>query len=89
MISSRRLPVNRGHRTGSGRLPADYLVAVLRGLGNGSFQRPVGYTADGGPSAVAITDLNAHPDIVTGNPGPDDAYVMRGEGTGRFAPAAS
>jgi hypothetical protein len=85
--SPRRLPVNRGHQTRSRRLQADYLVAVLRGLGNGRLQRPVGYTADGGPFAVAITDLNAHPDIVTGNPGPDDAYVMRGDGTGRFAAA--
>jgi hypothetical protein len=69
VIPPRRLPVNRGHRTGNGRLPADYLVAELRGLENGSFPRPVGYTADGGPSAVAITDLNAHPTSLPGTRG--------------------
>jgi hypothetical protein len=75
--------------TGSGS------VGVLFGNGDGTFRRGNTYAAGGGPTAIAIGDLNGDgkPDLVVANqgcPGLDSncVGVLLGNGDGSFQPVA-
>lgn len=66
-------------------------VAVLLGLGDGTFQ-PAGLSATGfTPVAVAIGDIDGdgRPDFVTANRNSGNVSVMLGLGGGAFAPQAT
>jgi hypothetical protein len=64
----------------------DDKVSVLLGNGDGSFQSAVNYVAGGGPSSVAIGDLNgdANPDIVVANRYSRNVSVLLSIGDGSF-----
>src|SRR5262249_853910 len=66
-------------------------VAVLLGVGDGSFQEVAMYNADLLPRAVAVADFNGDgvPDLVTANRGDDVPFagtvtVLLGQGDGTF-----
>jgi FG-GAP-like repeat/Dockerin type I domain len=95
-----RLSIAAGDLNGDGRQDlvlavsnADE-VAVLTGLGGGSFSAPKFYpsgTMESSPNAVAVADLNGdgHPDVVVSNKLSFDAGVLLGDGTGHLGAARS
>jgi hypothetical protein len=86
-----------GDFTGNGRLSLAVGtgggVMVLLGNGDRTFQAPVFYPTDprSGVSSVLVRDLagTGRLDLVTANPGANTVSVLRGNGDGTFAPAAS
>jgi hypothetical protein len=80
--------VGDGHGHGIG-------LSVLLGNGDGSFQRPVSYSAGPNPVSVAVGDFNGDgiPDLVVADAlvGLHDTYVyvLLGHGDGSFQPAQS
>jgi hypothetical protein len=65
-------------------------VSVLMGAGDGSFSAAVSYATGGGPSSVAIGDLDGDqvPDLAVANTASDNVSVLLGLGDGTFAAAA-
>ncbi|HEX7078643.1 MAG TPA: FG-GAP-like repeat-containing protein [Candidatus Eisenbacteria bacterium] len=61
-------------------------VAVLRGIGDGTFQTPTSIPAGYAAWALATPDLNGDgaPDLVVVNAGDDDISVFRNNGSGSF-----
>src|SRR3984885_2141092 len=61
-------------------------VAVLLGVGDGSFQAPVYYTVNNAPWNVVVGDLNQDGflDLVVASDGSSSASVLQGNGDGTF-----
>ncbi len=67
------------------------VVTVLRGNGDGTFERGASFATGAGPSwGVALADLDGdrHLDAVVGNGGTVSVSVLRGNGDGTFQPKA-
>ena len=65
------------------------LVAVLIGVGDGTFQPVQVYSVEHnpGPLSVADHDGDGHPDVIVPNRDSDSLSWLRGDGTGALAPA--
>ncbi len=66
-------------------------LAVLRGLGNGSFAAPSTFAAGPGTRGLALADLDADGDLDIAVACADDSTlrVFLGDGSGAFAPSAA
>ena len=66
-------------------------ISVLLGNGDGSFQPPVGYDADGRPKSVAIGDFNhdGKLDLAVANFVSGNVSVLLGNGDGTFRAAVN
>ena len=69
----------------------DDVLAVLLGNGDGTFGAAANFTANQGPFAVAISDLNDNGklDLVVANILSDDVSVLLGNGDGTFGAATN
>jgi hypothetical protein len=70
---------------------ASNTVSVFLNNGDGTFHRAPDLPVAGGPREVAVGDLNQDgvPDIVTTEPGANQASVLLGKGNGAFQPAVT
>lgn len=66
-------------------------VEVWMGNGDGTFDPPTGFAANGAPDSVAVGDLNgdSKPDLAVANGDSHDVSILLGHGDGSFAPAVN